>query len=44
MYGVMRDLAQNQSLVYDVIRNLDDRQRQLTNQQQQLIEILKKLS
>ncbi len=44
MYGIMRDLAQNQSRVYDVMQNLDDRQRQLTNQQQQSIEILKKLS
>ena len=44
MYGIMGDLAQNQSRVYDVMQNLDDRQRQLTNQQQQSIEILKKLS
>ncbi len=44
MYGVMRDLAQNQNRIYDVMRSLDDRQHQLSNQQQQLIEILKKLS
>jgi chromosome segregation ATPase len=36
MYGLMRDLTQNQSRIYDVLQNLDGRQQQLTNQQQQL--------
>ena len=44
MYGLMRDLTQNQSRIYDVMRNLDDRQQQLSNQQQQLIEIAKSLA
>ncbi len=44
MYQLMRDLSQNQSRIYDVMQNLDNRQNQLTNQQQQLIEILKKIS
>ena len=44
MYGMMRDLTQNQSRIYDVMKNLDDRQQQLTNQQQQLIEIAKSLA
>ena len=44
MYQLMRDLSQNQSRIYDVMQNLDNRQNQLTNQQQQLIEILQKIS
>ena len=51
MYFTMHDLtdkvstlvsAQTQS--YDLMKNLDDRQRQLSNQQEQLIQILKSLS
>ena len=51
MYSTMRDLtdkvstlvsAQTQS--YDLMKNFDDRQRQLSNQQEQLIQILKSLS
>ena len=44
MYGLMRDLTQNQSRLYDVMNNLDNRQQQLANQQQQLIEIVKFLA
>ncbi len=44
MYSLMRDLTQNQSRIYDVMQNQDSRQQQLTNQQQQLIEILKSLA
>ncbi len=44
MYQLMKDLTQNQSRIYDVMQSLDNRQNQLTNQQQQLIEILKKIS
>ena len=51
MYGLMRDLTQNQSRIYDVMLNQDNRQQQLTdqqqqlsNQQQQLIEIIKTLA
>ncbi len=44
MYGLMRDLTQNQSRIYDVLQNLDNRQQQLTNQQQQLIEIIKSMN
>jgi hypothetical protein len=34
MYGLMRDLTQNQSRIYDVLQDLNGRQQQLTNQQQ----------
>ena len=44
MYQLMQDLTQNQSRIYNVMMNLDNRQGQLANQQQQLIEILKKIS
>lgn len=44
MYGLMRDLTQNQIRIYDVMQNLDNRQQQLANQQQQLIEIAKSLA
>lgn len=44
MYGLMRDLSQNQSRIYDVLQNMDNRQQQLTNQQQQLIEIIKSMN
>ena len=44
MYSLMRDLTQNQSRIYDVMQNQDSRQQQLTNQQQQLIEIIKSLA
>lgn len=49
MYSLMRDLTQNQSRIYEVMQNQDnrqqqltDQQRQLSNQQQQLIEIILK--
>lgn len=44
MYSLMKDLTQNQSRVYDVLQNMDDRQQQLTNQQQQLIDIIKSMN
>lgn len=44
MYNLMSDLTAKQISAYTIMKNLDDRQTQLTNQQQQLIEILKKLS
>ena len=44
MYQLMQDLTQNQSRIYNVMQNLDNRQGQLANQQQQLIDILKKIS
>lgn len=51
MYTLMRDLAQNQSRIYEVMQNQDrrqqqlaDQQRQLSNQQQQLIEIIKSMN
>jgi hypothetical protein len=47
----MRDLTDKistlvsvQTQSYDLMKNLDNRQDQLANQQQQLIEILKKIS
>ena len=36
MYTLMRDLTQNQSRIYEVMQNQDNRQQQLANQQQQL--------
>ena len=44
MSGLMRDLTQNRICIYDVMQNLDNRQQQLANQQQQLIEIAKSLA
>ncbi len=51
MYSTMRDLTDKISILvssqtqsYDLMQNLDNRQSQLANQQQQLIEILKKIS
>ena len=44
MYSLMRDLTQNQSRIYEVMQNQDNRQQQLSNQQQQLIEIIKTLA
>lgn len=51
MYSTMRDLTDKintlvsvQTQSYDLRKNLDNRQDRLTNQQQQLIEILKKIS
>jgi hypothetical protein len=44
MDRLMQDLTQNQSRIYNVMQNLDNRQGQLANQQQQLIDILKKIS
>lgn len=51
IYSTMRDLTDKISILvssqtqsYDLMQNLDNRQSQLTNQQQQLIEILKKIS
>ena len=37
-------LVSTQTQSYDLMKNLDSRQDQLANQQQQLIEILKKIS
>ena len=36
MYSLMRDLTQNQSRIYEVMQNQDNRQQQLTDQQRQL--------
>ncbi|MFM2315440.1 MAG: hypothetical protein RLZZ04_4718 [Cyanobacteriota bacterium] len=51
MYRLMGDLtnkiailASAQAESYETMKNLDDRQSQLTNQQAQIVEILKKLS
>ena len=51
MYDLMKDLTNkigilvaNQAESYSLMSSLDDRQQQLTNQQQQLIEILKQLT
>ena len=51
IYSTMRDLTDKistlvstQTQSYDLMKNLDSRQDQLANQQQQLIEILKKIS
>ena len=51
VYTVMRDLTDkisslvsSQARSYELMENLDARQNQLSNQQQQLIDILKKLS
>jgi len=44
MYNLMSDLTAKQISAYTIMKNLDDRQTQLTNQQQQLIEILKRLA
>ena len=51
IYGLMRDLTEkmsqlvsHQAVNYEVLNNLDQRQQQLTVQQQQLIEIQKSIS
>lgn len=51
IYSTMGDLSDKistlvstQTQSYDLMKNLDSRQDQLANQQQQLIEILKKIS
>ena len=51
MYTMMRDLTDkvsslvsSQARSYELMENLDARQNQLSNQQQQLIDILKRLS
>lgn len=40
----MRDLTQNQSRIYEVMQNQDQRQQQLTDQQRQLTEQQRQLS
>lgn len=44
MYNLMSELTTKQISTYSIMKNLDDRQSQLANQQQQLIEIIKNLS
>ena len=44
MYTLMRDLTQNQSRIYEVMQNQDQRQQQLTDQQRQLTEQQRQLS
>jgi uncharacterized phage infection (PIP) family protein YhgE len=44
MYGIMRDLSQNQARIYDVLLNLDKRQQQLTDQQRQLTDQQRQLT
>jgi hypothetical protein len=51
MYGLMSDLTNKianlttiQAQGYETMKNLDDRQNQLTNQQQLLIDIIKTLA
>ena len=44
MYSLMKDLTHNQIRIYEVMQNQDDRQQQLANQQQQLLDIQKSIS
>ena len=44
MYNIMSELTAKQISTYSIMKNLDDRQSQLANQQQQLIEIIKTLA
>lgn len=44
MYSLMSELTAKQISTYSIMKNLDDRQSQLTNQQQQLIDIIKSLA
>ena len=44
MYSLMQDLTQNQSRIYNVMQSQDNRQQQLTNQQQLLLEIQKSIN
>ena len=43
MYNLMSELTAKQISTYSIMKNLDDRQSQLANQQQQLIDIIKSL-
>lgn len=44
MYNLMSELTSKQISTYSIMKNLDDRQSQLANQQQQLIDIIKSIS
>ena len=44
MYNLMSELTAKQISTYTIMKNLDDRQSQLANQQQQLIDIIKSLA
>lgn len=44
MYQLMSELTSKQLSTYGIMKNLDDRQAQLANQQQQLIEIIKSMN
>ena len=44
MYNLMSELTAKQISTYNIMKNLDDRQSQLANQQQQLIDIIKTLA
>ena len=44
MYNLMSELTAKQISTYSIMKNLDDRQSQLANQQQQLIDIIKSLA
>lgn len=44
MYSLMRDLTQNQSRIYEIMQNQDNRQQQLTDQQRQLANQQQQLS
>ena len=44
MYNLMSELTSKQIPTYSIMKNLDDRQSQLANQQQQLIDIIKSMN
>ena len=44
MYNLMSELTSKQISTYSIMKNLDDRQSQLANQQQQLIDIIKSIN
>lgn len=44
MYQLMSELTSKQISTYGIMKNLDERQSQLANQQQQLIEIIKSMN
>ena len=44
MYNLMSELTSKQISTYSIMKNLDDRQSQLANQQQQLIDIIKSMN
>ena len=43
MYSLMRDLTRDRSRIYEVMKGQDDCQRQLDNQQRQLVDIIESL-